>query len=142
MFPEKANEFEENFLAYSKTLVALEIKLDQKLSTLKNRDITTFHSAWNYFARDHGVNIVTTFEEFPGENASASYLAEFQKKVRQNNIKVIFTEPQFSPKPLEPIARDLKIKISVLDPLGGLEDRKTYEALMLYNVNQIIEALK
>ena len=142
LFPEKTNEFEKNFLAYSKILNALEIELDQKLSTLKNYNIATFHSAWNYFARDHGINIVTTFEEFPGEKASASYLAEFQEKVRHNNVKVVFTEPQFSPKPLEPIARDLKIKISVLDPLGGLENRNTYETLMLYNVSQITKALK
>jgi zinc transport system substrate-binding protein len=142
LFPEKTGEFEKNFAQYSETLTILERELNQKLSSLKNRDIATFHSAWNYFAHDHGVNIVTTFEEFPGEKASASYLAEFQEKVRQNNVKVIFTEPQFSPESLKPIAQDLNVKISVLDPLGGLENRKTYEALMLYNVNQIVKALK
>ncbi|MBU0570063.1 metal ABC transporter substrate-binding protein [Patescibacteria group bacterium] len=142
LFPEKTDEFEKNFLIYSQKLDTLEKEISQQLSSLKNRDIATFHSAWNYFARDHGINIITTFEEFPGEKASASYLAEFQEKVRLNNVKVIFTEPQFSPEPLRPIAQDLNVKISVLDPLGGLENRETYEALMLYNVNQIVNALK
>jgi zinc transport system substrate-binding protein len=141
-FPEKNDVFEENFENYSKKLQDLDQKMKTKLTTLNNPSIGTFHNAWSYFARDYPVTIAAVFEEFPGREPTAKYISGFQEKVRSNNVRVIFAEPQFSPIALEPIAGDLSVKLSTLDPLGGAEGRDTYEALMLYNVNQIIKAFE
>jgi zinc transport system substrate-binding protein len=141
-FPEKNNVFEENFENYSKKLETLDQEMKTKLTLLKNPSIGTFHNAWSYFARDYPVTIAAVFEEFPGKEPTAKYISGFQEKVRSNNVRVIFAEPQFSPIALEPIAKDLGIKLSVLDPLGGSEGKDTYEALMVYNVNQIIKAFE
>ena len=41
-----------------------------------------------------------------------------QQSILQNKVKVIFSEPQFSTKPLEPVVKDLGIVLSILDPIG------------------------
>lgn len=142
LFPEKAQAFENNFVNYETQLDTLNRQTNQALSSLENKDIATFHSAWNYFARDHGINIVATFEEFPGEQPTPKYLAEFQEKIKNENVNVIFSEPQFSTIEVKPIANDLGVKISILDPIGGVEDRSTYIELIRFNTSQLQKFLK
>lgn len=142
LFPEYASEFEKNFDGYKLSLTNLQDEIDTELGKLPNRNIATFHNAWGYFGRDHGVNIVASFEEYPGEEPTVEYLKEFQELIHDSKIKVIFSEPQFSTKPLEPIANDLNVTISVLDPIGGVDGRNSYEALMRFNVGNIVKALQ
>ena len=142
IFPEKSEAFEENFKNYSQKLQSLDEKIIKELSAFDNPPIATFHNAWSYFARGYPVNLVTVFEEFPGKEPTPKYIAEFKENIIKNNVKVIFSEPQFSPLALQPIAKDLGVIFSELDPLGGVEERKTYEELMIYNVNQIITTLQ
>jgi zinc transport system substrate-binding protein len=137
LFPEKAFLFEKNYKDYQTLLTDLNNQINSRINQLTNKNIATFHSAWGYFARDHGLYIVTTFEEFPGEEPSPKYLKEFQEKVVQQNIKVIFSEPQFSSAPLSPIAADLGVKLGILDPLGGVEGRNSYFELLQFNLEQI-----
>jgi zinc transport system substrate-binding protein len=142
LFPEKTSQFEENFNDYEIRLQNLDTDIYSKFKKLPNNKISTFHNAWAYFGRDHGLVITTTFEEFPGEEPTVEYLKEFQKKIKDNNVKVIFSEPQFSTKSLEPIVKDLDITISTLDPIGGVPGRESFEALMNYNAEKIINALQ
>ena len=141
LFPEKAPLFETNLRQYQDRLTALESEINSQLAVPGNKQIATFHNAWAYFGRDHGVKIATTFEEFPGEEPTAEYLAEFTTKVRTAGVKVIFGEPQFSTKPLEALASDLGITISVLDPLGGTDELPSFEAMMKFNAQKIREVL-
>lgn len=141
IFPQYASEFTQNLTGYTDRLSALDTEIESKLSRLKQKDIATFHHAWAYFGRDHGINIVTTFEEFPGEEPTADYLAGFQSQIRQSGIKAIFSEPQFSTKPLQSIADDLGISISQLDPIGGSGNLSSYESLIRYNLQQLVDAL-
>jgi ABC-type Zn2+ transport system substrate-binding protein/surface adhesin len=65
---------------------------------------------------------------------------EFQRTVRATGVRVLFTEPQLSVAPLRPIARDLGVTLSVLDPLGGVSGRETYVDLMLFDARQVAAA--
>lgn len=141
ILPEKSAEFELNFNNYKNRLIALDESINSEFKKLDNNKISTFHNAWAYFGRDHKIIIATTFEEFPGEEPTAEYLKEFQEKIRKSGVKVIFSEPQFSTKSLKPIADDLGVGISILDPIGGVDGRESYESLMKYNSERIIEAL-
>ena len=142
-FPDKEAVFEENYQNYSKRLNTLDSEVQNELAGLPNRDIATFHAAWDYFAKDYNLNVVATFEEFPGKEPTPEYLADFQKKIKESNIKVIFAEPQFSTAALVPVAKDLGVEIIVIDPEGGgIPGVKTYEEMTRYNVNRIQQALK
>lgn len=142
LFPEKQSKLEKNFQAYTLKLDNLAKEINAQFENLPVKKIATFHSAWAYFSRDHAINVVATFEEFPGKEPTAEYLSEFQAEIKKSGVTAIFSEPQFSTQPLEAIAKDLGVTISVLDPLGGGKGRESYESLIRYNVNQIVKALQ
>lgn len=140
-FPEFSEEFDKNFKEYEKRLLALERENQIKILPFKNTAIATFHDAWAYFADSYNLKIVTTFEEFPGQEPSPEYLKNFTYEIKEHNVKYIFSEPQFSTKALNPIANDLGLTISQLDPIGGNDEVETFESLIQYNLNQIIKSI-
>ncbi len=141
LYPEYEQSFETNFIQYEAELTQLDEEIRSKISLLENKNIATFHNAWGYFDEEYGITIVATFEEFPGEEPSPEYLQEFTEKVKESGVTVIFAEPQFSTSSLEPIAKDLNIRISQLAP-EGMTGINSYTELMRYNVNQITQALQ
>lgn len=139
LFPQYEQEFIKNRDNYVIKLRNLSQELNAKLAS-QNIQIATFHNAWEYFAQEYGIKVVAIFEEFPGKEPSPAYLADFQKQIQTNQVKIIFAEPQFSTAQLNPIATDLGVEISTLDPIGGIEGRDSYESLMRYNLERILEA--
>jgi len=45
-------------------------EMKQKLASVGNPPLATFHGAWRYFARDLGLTIAAVFEESPGKEPS------------------------------------------------------------------------
>lgn len=142
IFPEKALQFQKNFLNYQKELLALDAEIKEKLKKLKNKKIATFHESFGYLADEYGLKLVAVFEPFAGKEPTPGYLEELSRKIKESGTPVIFGEPQFSLKLIESLAEDLKIKISVLDPIGGSVGRDSYLKLMRYNLSQLAEALQ
>lgn len=142
IYPDRRDLFERNFTTYKEKLDMLDAEIRGRLSALSTRKIATFHNGWGYFAQEYGLEVVATFEEYPGEEPTAQYLASFQNRIREEGVSVIFAEPQFSTIALAPIAQDLGVTISVLDPLGGIPGRESYEELMRNNTDTIIQALQ
>ncbi|MFZ5391331.1 MAG: metal ABC transporter solute-binding protein, Zn/Mn family, partial [Patescibacteria group bacterium] len=60
---------------------------------------------------------------------------------RRYNVKVIFSEPQFSNETLKPFLSDLNLKMFVLDPESGLNGQLGYVDLLRYNIDTIYQAL-
>ncbi|MBI4830830.1 MAG: zinc ABC transporter substrate-binding protein [Candidatus Lindowbacteria bacterium] len=139
--PAHESYYRSNLEAYVQQLDATKERVAERLSGLPNKKIITFHDAWPYFAEEFGFEIVGSFEPFPGKQPTPRYLAELQQKVRQNDIKSLFSEPQLSTEAIEALASDLGLKLYILDPLGGVEGRNSYADLFAYNADVIVEAL-
>jgi len=114
----------------------------ESLVGLRNKNIIALHDAWNYFADHFGLNIIASFEPYAGREPSPQYLINLQHEVLENDVKVIFTEPQLSHGSIISFATDLDLNIAILDPLGGVEGRNSYIDLINYNVNSVADALK
>ncbi len=141
LYPESADEFARNHSAYVQQLKTLheELKQIHNSGTIKN--IATFHNGWAYFAQEYELKVVTTFEEYAGQEPTPNYLREFSEHIIEHDIKVIFSEPQFSPEKVKPIAEDLGVTLSEIDPIGGGEGRDSYIKLMRYNGDTVRKAL-
>ena len=142
LYPNEANIFESNYLSYLKKLDNTKTIINNELSARKGIKISVFHDAYEYFADEFGIDVVSSFEEFPGKQPTPQYIGEFEKKIKNGNVKVIFAEPQFSTTTIEPIATDLGVKLAILDPLGGVPGRDSYITLLQFNANQILENTK
>ena len=112
------------------------------MASLQNKTFVTFHEAWFYFAQAYGLEVAEAFEPFPGKEPTPEFLAHFMKTIKEKNIKVVFTEPQFSAESIQQVASDLHIKISTLDPEGGgTPETSSYIGMMRFNADAIYKAL-
>ena len=114
---------------------ALDRELKQTFAAKKNRTFIVYHPAWSYLARDYGLVQVPIMEE--EKEPGPKYLAGLIDMARENNISVIFVDPQFNPKSAEVIAREMNARIVVLDPLA--ED---YLQNMRHTGEEISKSLK
>jgi zinc transport system substrate-binding protein/manganese/iron transport system substrate-binding protein len=138
--PDRRVEIERALAAYLARLDAADADVRRLLADLPTRRIATFHDAFGYFAAAYGLEVVATFEPYPGREPSPAFVVEFQRKIRAAGVRVVFTEPQLSIDALRPIARDLGVTLAVLDPLGGLRERASYIDLLLFDARAVAAA--
>jgi ABC-type Zn uptake system ZnuABC Zn-binding protein ZnuA len=139
--PDRAAVIRGALAAYLARLDAADREIRRLLDGLFTRRIATFHDAFGYFADAYGLEVAAVFEPYPGREPGPRFVVEFQQKVGATGIRVVFSEPQLSVDTIRPIARDLGVVISVLDPLGGLPGREGYIEAMLFNARQVAAAL-
>ena len=115
--PKHADAYEKNAAAYIKKLEALKTEMHAALDTVPNKDIVTFHEAFPSFAKEFGLNIISVVERERGTEPTPAELQETIEQVKALPVKVLFTEPQYSPSAAETIARETGAKIYTLDPI-------------------------
>ena len=142
MDPAHADAYGATAKAYKEALTKKESESKKVLASAQGKPILTFHDAWYYFAENMGLTIAGTFEPAAGEEPTPRYLAELQRKIESEHIRVIFIEPQLSTGVLQSFAKDNHVGIAELDPIGGVEGRKTYLELMEFNVSSVRQALE
>lgn len=109
-------EYEANLNAFLVEIDALAANIQQSLAGVKNRVFMVFHPAWGYFAREFDLTLVSI--EVGGQEPSAQEMAQIITEARQDQIKVIFAEPQFSTRAAQTIASEIGGKVLLIDPLA------------------------
>ena len=144
--PDHAAEYKKNALEYLNKLSALRDEMHFALDNLPNKDIVTFHEAFPYFAAEFKLNIVGVVEREPGTEPTPGELTETIGKVNEMPAKVLFVEPQYSPKAAETISRETGAKIFTLDPIvtgdAKPENADAYIEGMEKNKDTLVEALQ
>lgn len=140
-----AVSFKSNASVYLSGLADLLNKAEDELSSLKTRDIVTFHEAFVYFAEEFNLNIVSVIERDPNSTPTAKELENTISIINKSDSKVVFTEPQYSSKSAQMIAEQTGAKIYELDPVvsgdsdpGAIND---YIDAMNKNIMTLKEAL-
>lgn len=138
-----AAKYKSNSEEYVKMLETLNHKMHQGLDGVKNRNIVTFHEAFPYFAQEFNLHIAAVIEREPGSEPSPQELKDTIKTIRDSQIKALFTEPQYSVKAAETIARETGVNIYALDPVvTGDSTLNSYINIMEQNLSSLEEALK
>ena len=115
--PDHSIEYKKNALDYVTRLDDLSERMHDQLDLLPNKDIVTFHEAFPYLAEEFDFNVVAVVEREPGTEPTPKELAETIDKLNTLPVKVIFTEPQYSPSAAQTIANETGAKIYTLDPI-------------------------
>ena len=139
--PEKKDQFQSNLDRYLRQLDETDRSIRKMLSNLPARKIITFHDGWRYFARDYGLEVVGNVESSQGSEPTPKRLAHLGNVIREQKIKVLFSEPAVSKTVAESVAKDFQLRLYELDPMGGSGNRKSFLGLMLANAHTIREAL-
>ncbi len=115
--PSNTASYKANSEAYLARLRVLDTELQQLLAPVRNRPFVTLHDAFPYFARRYQLGPIHVLEEVPEVSPSPRYLSELLKKVRQQKVEVIFTEPGNTPRLARQLAQDLRIQLAEVETL-------------------------
>jgi zinc transport system substrate-binding protein len=114
--PEHEATYQANLERFLDDIEALDADIRQSLSDLERRKFMVFHPSWGYFARDYNLEMIAI--EVGGQEPSAAELAELIARAKEENIQVIFAQPEFSTKAAETIAEAIDGQVLLIDPLA------------------------
>ena len=137
-YPQYADLFTQNQAQLLDALGQLKAYGETELSTLKSRDLITFHNGFSYFAEAFSLNILRSLEEESGSEASAAELKELITLIRDNDLPAIFTETNGATAAAEILSAETGAAIFCLDM--GMSDLGYFEA-MYHNIRTVKEAL-
>lgn len=140
--PVNSKTYRANSNSFSNRLDELNKQIEQKMAGMKGQKIFLFHPSFRYFLRRYGLVYAGSIEPSPGKEPSVKYITDLINKIKKNKAKALFTEPQLPEKPARAIAEAAKLKLFVLDPIGGIVGRESYRDLILYNTEVFLNALK
>lgn len=115
----------------------------------ENRVLVTDHEAYNYFAEayDFRVSAVVIPGGSTDAEPSSADLAKIVQTIKDENIRVIFSNNTVNPRLMEAIARESGTQVQIVElfegslgPAGSGAD--TYTGMMITNAHRIADALK
>ncbi|MHB0979867.1 MAG: metal ABC transporter substrate-binding protein [Thermoleophilia bacterium] len=139
--PADADAFRQRAATYNARLETLDTEIRAALQAVPNRRFISFHSAFQYYARAYGLEQAAVIEEFPGKEPSPQYLAGLVRLVKESGVTAVFSEPQFSPRPADALAREAGVTVYEVDPEGAILAAALYEDLMRANTATFVKAL-
>ncbi|HDO25549.1 MAG TPA: zinc ABC transporter substrate-binding protein, partial [Nitrospirae bacterium] len=115
--PDNAELYIRNAAQYIGRLETLDLEIQDEIRRWKKKEFVAFHSAFLYFTRDYGLRQVAAIQEFPDKQPTPRHIADVLRVIKDTEIKIIFSDSQFSHKIVESIARDLDLRVLSLDTL-------------------------
>ena len=109
--PVNADKYKANAKEYISKLESLKSEMQEGINSLPNRNIITFHEAFPYFAEEFDLNIVGVIALEPGTEPSPKELEETIELAKNNNVKALFTEPQYTAKAATTISKEAGVPI-------------------------------
>ncbi len=139
--PAGAAGYRERAARETEELLALDRQIAAELAPFRGRRFVSAHLAWSQFAARYGLVPVGAVEPVPGREPSPRDLKELIDAARHGGSGALFTEPQFPPGAARVIAREAGIRLTTVDPIGGVPGRETYPELMRFNADAFARGL-
>jgi len=140
--PAHKEYYKKNADIYIEKLNKLKSEMEEGMKDLKNRNIVTFHRAFDYFAKEFSLNIVSVIEKNAGTEPNAKDMAETVTVIKEQNVKAIFAEPQYSSGSACAIATETGLNVFILDPaVTGQMEENAYIDIMRNNLKTLRKAL-
>ena len=133
IFPDYAPLINHNHDQIQKELAAADAKISSERSQYQNPAILTYHNSFHYFTQAYKILYAGWVQSSPGKEPAARELADLGEKIRAHHIKSIFIEPQQNPKSAEVLAKEYRLQLETLDPLGSSLPVHTISELILAN---------
>jgi zinc transport system substrate-binding protein len=116
MLPEHEAVFSDNLAMFLNEIDALETDIEQALAGVTSRKFIVFHPSWGYFAAQFNLDMIPI--EAGGTEPSAAELSMIIDEAKEEDIRVIFAQPEFSTKSAETIASEIDGEVILISPLA------------------------
>ncbi len=114
--PGNSEYYSENLQNFLDELTALQHYFNEHLSQLEHKEFLVFHPSWGYLADEFGMVQIPI--QIEGKSPAPRQLAEIIAYAKEENIRVIFVQKQFSTSSAQTIAHAIQGKVISIDPLA------------------------
>lgn len=144
---ESCNQYKEQIQKFSKKLDTLHQEIKEELAEIKGAPVITAHNFLDYLFKRYDLKHLDVLERIPGKEPTAQHIAKVVHQIAEHKVKALFQEPQIPSQAAQAAVTEAKkaghnISLASVDPLGGVEGRMTYEELIRFNVESLVENLR
>ena len=125
--------YEKNYETLNGKLAELDKEYKNELSNTKQKTFIVFHSAFDYIARDYGLNEISLVGMSDEAEPSPARMSEVANLIKKENIKYIFREEPGPTKPIEVISQETGAKILPLNTIGALTNEDIQKRQILFH---------
>ena len=116
-----------NAAAYGAKLTALDARFDAGLRDCARREVVVSHAAFGYLTRRYRLEQIAVMGLAPQSEPSPAALAAIVRTARQRKVTAIFLEPLVSPRLAETLAREVGVRLLMLNPIEGVTRQEATE---------------
>jgi zinc transport system substrate-binding protein len=117
--PDHSAEYRHNADALKTRLGALETEISAELAGAGGKRFIVFHDGYHYFEERFGVTAVGSIVVEPDAPPTPERVSEIRQRLKDANVRCIFSEPEFDPKVIAVVTEGMPVKIASIDPLGA-----------------------
>jgi zinc transport system substrate-binding protein len=114
--PAGAAFYQDRLLAFQHQLLARHEQIKQRLKPLQGITFYVYHPVLGHFARDY--EMVQQTVELEGKSPAPRQLLALIHRAREENVRVVFVQPQFSDKPARILAERIGGQVVPVNPLA------------------------
>lgn len=114
--PSRTEQYENNLKDFHVDLDSIHGQLTKALAPLKDKSFFVFHPAYGYFGDAYGLRQISV--QLAGKEPTARQLARLIKLAKNDGVRIIFVQPQFSKKSAEVLAKAIGGAVVPLDDLS------------------------
>jgi zinc transport system substrate-binding protein len=110
------DQYEKNLKDFQADLDTMHQQLTKALAPVKGKSFFVFHPAYGYFGDAYGLKQIPV--QIGGKEPTARQLARLIELAKEDGVRVIFVQPQFSKKSAEALAKAIGGAVVALDDLA------------------------
>jgi len=115
--PQNAKEYKKNLETFLQEIKSTDKKIKTLLKDVPSHSkFMVFHPSWGYFANAYDLEQVAF--EVEGKSPQPKEIIMIIEEAKEEKIKIIFTQPEFSDKSARIIAKEANITVEKISPLN------------------------
>ena len=114
--PAHKADYTANYRKFAADIDRLDSDLRKVFAGKEGLRFMVFHPSWGYFAKAYKLKQVSI--EIEGKDPKPAQLKELIEDARENGIRVVFVQPQFSARSAKLVAREIGGQVVFVDPLA------------------------
>ena len=130
--PANGSRYQANLQAFEARLVAVDLRLRQRLAGIAGKPYFVFHEAYDYFEAAYGLAHAGVFSVAAEVQPGARHVAAMRTRLQQAGPTCVFSEPPLRPRLADTLSAGLPVTLAELDAMGGTlaVDARAYEQLL------------
>ncbi len=140
--PDNAEIYQLNAADYDRKLADLEKQQNQILASSQGKQIVIFHEAYEYVARDYGMEVAFVLDLDEERQVSAGEVADVMDAVSSGSVSFVLAEEEYGKDMGDRVTEETGVPVYYLNTLvRGTYDANSYLEKMQENINIIEMAL-